>query len=192
MKKFIISVFCACILLIIMGCCAVKTLDTKAPDTPQASYYPEISKHPIPTQSADIAVTWDEITQNGVDEQALLDNIDTDALKKIANLLQDLDTQIAQKENASADYVLRGQWLPDILNSEQYNEVISMGNKAMKPLYLIIYKSDNQGRYEYICALALEQLSGFEFETDPDSGAKWSISKEFLEEFNKKILENRQ
>lgn len=192
MKKFILSVFCACILLTVMGCGAAKTADTKAPDTPQASYYPEISKHPIPTQSADIAVTWDEITQNGVDEQALLDNIDMDALKKIANLLQELDTQIAQKENASADYVLRGQWLPDVLNSEQYNKVVSMGDKAAKPLYLIIYKSENQGRYEYICALALEQLSGFEFEADPDSGAKWSTSKEFLEEFNKKILENRQ
>lgn len=50
----------------------------------------------------------------------------------------------------------------------------------MKPLYLILYKSPNAGMYEYICAQALYELSGYEFE--------WENSKEFLEKFNEKVL----
>ena len=59
-----------------------------------------------------------------------------------------------------------------------------MGEAAMKPLYLILYKSQNAGLYEYICANALYELSGYDFE--------WANSKEFMENFNKKIIENRQ
>lgn len=191
MKKLFMCVICTCIALGSMGCSAEITPDTKTPDIPQESLIPQVSSEPLPSQSAGAALTWDEISDQGVNEQALLEDIDVDALKKVASLLQDLDAQIAEKEAASMDYVLRGQWLTDVMDSEQYNEVISMGDRAMKPLYLIIYKSENQGRYEYICALALEQLSDFEFETD-ESGAKWATSKEFLEEFNRKILENRQ
>lgn len=53
----------------------------------------------------------------------------------------------------------------------------------MKPLYLIIYKSNNTSTYEYICANALYKLSGFDFER--------TNSKDFLEKFNNKIIEER-
>lgn len=53
----------------------------------------------------------------------------------------------------------------------------------MKPLYLIIYRSPYAGEYEYLCANILYELSGFDFE--------WANSKEFLEKFNQKVLENK-
>lgn len=134
-------------------------------------------------------VTWKEITKDGVDEQELLNNIDMDTLEKIADLLQTLDKEIAEQESISPEYVLRGDWIKDVIESEQYKEVISMGNKAMKPLYWIIFKSTNDGRYEYICALALDELSGFNFDEDED-GIKWGTSKELLEEFNNKVTAN--
>lgn len=134
-------------------------------------------------------VTWKEITKDGVDEQELLNNIDMDTLEKIADLLQTLDKEIAEQESISPEYVLRGDWVKDVMESEQYKEVISMGNKAMKPLYWIIFKSTNEGRYEYICALALDELSGFNFDEDGD-GIKWGTSKELLEEFNNKVTAN--
>lgn len=65
-----------------------------------------------------------------------------------------------------------------------------MGNQAVKPLYWIIYKSENQGMYEQICALALDKLSGYDFDEDGD-GIKWSTSKEFLEEFIQPVLDNQ-
>ena len=36
----------------------------------------------------------------------------------------------------------------------------------MKPLYWIIYKSPEAGLYEYICARALAELSGYPPEND--------------------------
>lgn len=67
-----------------------------------------------------------------------------------------------------------------VFKSERYKKVLNMGNSAMKPLYLILYKSPNAGMYEYICAEALFELSGYDFE--------WENSKEFLEKFNEKII----
>ncbi|MFR5682788.1 MAG: hypothetical protein ACLUD1_01645 [Clostridia bacterium] len=67
---------------------------------------------------------------------------------------------------------------------ERYKKVLNIGTSAMKPLYLILYKSPNAGEYEYLCARILYELSGFNFD--------WTNSREFLEKFNKKILEERK
>ena len=71
-----------------------------------------------------------------------------------------------------------------VFKSERYQKVLNMGSSAMKPLYLILHKSPNAGMYEYICAKALYELSGYDF--------YWVNSRKFLEEFNKKIIENKQ
>jgi len=182
MKKDLIIFFCVIILFSITGCKNSQTdeisnIDNQQENTTQIRI--ENYKN----------ITWNEITKDGVDEQELLDNINMDILEEIANLFQTLDKEIAEKENISPEYVLRGNWVTDVIESEQYKKVISMGNKAMKPLYWIIYKSNNEGRYEYICALALEELSNFNFDEDGD-GMKWASSKEFLEEFNTKVIDN--
>lgn len=179
MRKYLIFFLCGIILFSITGCDNRKTAESLVEDNEQES-------------TADITeekqtITWEEIIKDGVDEQELLNNINTDILEEIAELLQTLDKEITEKERNSPEYVLRGEWVKDISESEQYNKVISMGNEALKPLYWIIYKSESQGRYEYMCALALDELSGFDFDEDGD-GVKWASSKELLEEFNKKVI----
>lgn len=132
-------------------------------------------------------ITWEEITENGVDEELLFQNTDTKCLEKIAILLQSLNAEIAQKEKEDIDFCLGSKWYEYTLDSSQFNEVIDMGNDAIKPLYIIIYKSPNQGSYEYICAMALAELTHFDNVTK-----SWSTSKEFLEKFNQEVISNRE
>lgn len=182
MRKYLIILLCGIILFSIVGCNNSKTDENLKKDNQQENKtYNSIESHQN--------ITWDEITKDGVDEQKLLNNINTDVLEEISSLFQNLDKEIAEKESISPEYVLRGDWVKEVIESKQYKKVISMGNKAMKPLYWIIYKSHSSGRYEYICALALEELSNLNFDEDGD-GVKWATSKEFLEEFNKKVVNN--
>lgn len=134
-------------------------------------------------------IEWNEISNNGVDEELLFKNVNTENLEKVASLLQALSSEIAEKEKEDYEFYFLAKWYDYTLNSKQYNEVINMGNDAVKPLYLIIYKSPNQGSYEYICSMALEELSGFEFDKETET---WATSKQFLELFNKKVIESRE
>lgn len=181
MKKYLIVFLCGVILFSITACNNKKTAEGLTTVSQQENITNIIGNNQN--------ITWKEITKDGVDEQELLNNIDMDTLEEIADLLQTLDKEIAEQESISPEYVLRGDWVKDVIQSEQYNKVISKGNEGMKPLYWIIYKSDNQGRYEYICALALDELSGFNFDENGD-GIGWATSKEFLEEFNKKVIDD--
>ena len=132
-------------------------------------------------------IEWDEITEKGVNEGLLLQNVNTKDLEKISTLLQSLSAEIAQKEKEDINFYLSAGWYKYTLDSQQFNEVINMGKDAIKPLYLIIYKSPNQGSYEYICAMALSKLVNFNDVID-----SWSTSKEFLEMFNQKVISDRE
>lgn len=211
MKKYLIVFFCGVILFSIAGCNNRKTEESLTKESQQENPTNIIENNPNLQEDttanmiesnqnlqenttanrieSNQNITWNEITKDGVDEQELLNNVDMDVLEEVADLLQTLDKEIAEKESISPEYVLRGDWVKDVIESEQYSKVISKGTEAMKPLYWIIYKSDNQGRYEYICALALDELSGFNFDEDGD-GIGWATSKEFLEEFNRKVIDD--
>lgn len=132
-------------------------------------------------------IEWKEISEDGINEDLFFQNIDIEVLKDIALEFQALTDKIILMQMENPDSVLEGKWIDDIIESEQYNKVISMGETAAKPLYWIIYKSPSEGLYEYICALALEKISGYDFDEDGD-GVKWSTSKEFLYYLNIKIL----
>ena len=61
-----------------------------------------------------------------------------------------------------------------------------MGKPAIKPLYYILYKSPNNGEYEYLCAKALQTISGITF--DEENGTQgWSTAKQYFELFTKEI-----
>lgn len=126
-------------------------------------------------------ITWDEITISGVDEEMLIKNINTSDLEHIASLLQGLTSEIGEREREDYQFVLEGKWYSYILESEQFKKVFMMGNKALKPLYLIVYKSPSQGLYEYICCMAMERITNYEI-------GNWNNSKNFLELFNNYIL----
>ena len=127
---------------------------------------------------------WDEITTEGVDEQKLIENINKADLEKIATLLQNLSHEIGEKQK-EPDFYFSGQWYSYILESKQFNEVLNMENDALKPLYLIVYKSPNQYLYEYICCMAIQKITNYEV-------GDWNTSKDFLEKFNKYICDNRE
>lgn len=128
-------------------------------------------------------IEWNEISKNGVDEELLLKNLDTNILETIATELQALVDEEAEEERKNPEIVITEGWVR-VFDSERYKKVLNIGSPAMKPLYLIIYKSPNAGMYEYICAKALYELSGYDFE--------WTNSKEFLEKFNEQIIQDRQ
>ncbi|MDD7731617.1 MAG: hypothetical protein SPI61_07225 [Ezakiella sp.] len=136
-------------------------------------------------------VVWDEVTENGVDEELLLKNIDEKTLTFIAQQLQDICTKISEKEKKDKFYWLKGEWYHDVMDSKQYHNVILLENKAMKPLFLIIYKSPIAGLYEWICSKALTDISGFDFSNE-NNGAGWGNSKEFLEMFIDRVLEQKK
>lgn len=136
-------------------------------------------------------VVWDEVTENGVDEELLLKNIDEKTLTFIAQQFQDICKKIGEKEKKDKFYWLKGEWYHDVMDSKQYHNVILLGNKAMKPLFLIIYKSPIAGLYEWICSKALTEISGFDFSNE-NNGAGWGNSKEFLEMFIDRVLEQKK
>lgn len=131
----------------------------------------------------DVEFSWNEITADGVDEQLLINNIDINMLKTIAFELQTLVEEETAEEKENPQIVITEGW-HRIFKKERYKKIIDIGQSAMKPLYFIIYKSTNSGAYEYVCARALYELSGFDF--------NWINSKDFLEKFNKQILDNKK
>lgn len=139
---------------------------------------------PISNQSCkETEVTWNEITKDGIDEKMLLENVDIEILTQIATELQSAINEELEDERKNPEIVITEGWTR-IFDKEQYKKVLNIGKDAMKPLYLILYKSPNAGEYEYLCAKILYELSGFDF--------YWTNSTEFLEEFNKKIIESKQ
>ena len=127
-------------------------------------------------------ITWNEILADGVDEEKLMEAVDTAVLERVAALLQELTGEIEKREREDPEFAFGAGWYTYTFESEQFQEVLEMGNAAAKPLYLILYKSPHQGLYEYICCMALERITKVEIED-------WESAKDFIEQFGSKILE---
>ncbi len=190
-KNIILGILIVLLIIVIGIVVAYKLIENSITNRENFKFNVEnISSTPVNTVNDDKNkenIEWDEITEEGVNEELLFKNVNTKYLEKIATLLQSLSAEIAQKEKEDINFYLSARWYKYTLDSQQFNEVINMGNDAIKPLYLIIYKSPDQGSYEYICAMALSKLVNFDDLTD-----SWSTSKEFLEKFNQKVISNRE
>lgn len=190
-KKIILGILITLLIIIIGIVVAYKLIENDVTNREDFKFNVEnIISTPVNTVNNEKNkenIEWNEITEDGVNEKLLVQNVNIKDLEKIATLLQSLSEEIAQKEKEDINFYLSAGWYKYTLDSQQFNEVISMGNKAIKPLYLIIYKSPNQGSYEYICTMALSKLVDFDDITD-----SWSTSKEFLEKFNKKVISSRE
>ncbi len=134
------------------------------------------------SSSESTEITWNEILADGVDEEKLMEAVDTAVLERVAALLQELTGEIEKREREDPEFAFGAGWYTYTLESEQFQEVLEMGNAAAKPLYLILYKSPHQGLYEYICCMALERITKVEIED-------WESAKDFIEQFGSKILE---
>lgn len=181
-KKIIIGILSAFIIVIGIVV-AYKLIEKSVTNRENFKYTVDnISSTPVDTVNNERnkeTVEWNEVTKDGVDEELLLKNVDTELLTQIARELQTLVGEELEDERENPEIVIT-EGFPRVFKSERYKKVLNMGTSAMKPLYLILYKSPNAGMYEYICANALYELSGYDFE--------WENSKEFLEKFNEKVL----
>ena len=190
-KKIILGILITLLIIIIGIVVAYKLIENDVTNREDFKFNVEnIISTPVNTVNNEKNkenIEWNEITEDGVNDKLLVQNVNIKDLEKIATLLQSLSAEIAQKEKEDINFYLSAGWYKYTLDSQQFNEVINMGNDAIKPLYLIIYKSPNQGSYEYICAMALSKLVNFDDITD-----SWSTSKEFLEKFNQKVINNRE
>ncbi len=133
------------------------------------------------------SLDWPEITDEGVDEALFLEHLDIEMLEAVAFELQTLVDEEMEAERENPEIVITEGWVR-VFDSDRYKKVLGMGEAAMKPLYWIIYKSPEAGMYEYICAAALAELSGYPLEND-DGTQTWTNSKEFLERFDEMVLE---
>lgn len=127
---------------------------------------------------------WSDITADGLDEASFYEKLDTDLLQEIAAKFQSLIEEEKEEEEENPEIVITEGFMR-IFQKEKYKEVISLGERAEMPLYFILYKSPNNGLYEYMCATALSELTGLDFLEESGTTYGWSNAKEYLELFNK-------
>ena len=165
--------------------CNSKDMENTSANAPQQDQHTETKE----TKDFDPS-SWIEITEDGVNEELFLQNLDAETLETVAKELQMLVEEEIEAERKNPELVLTEGWTR-VFESEHYKNVIDIGESAMKPLYWIIYKSPDAGMYEYICASALYELSGYDF-TKKDGTLTWVTSKEFIERFNEQVLNDKK
>lgn len=190
MRIFIVMI-CSIFILSLSGCVSDNNENNavNADGTNSETFSGEFSETIQETGSEADEIEWNEITEEGVNEELFLENLDTELLVKIAGNIQALIEEEVSDEQANPQIVLAEGWTR-IFKKEKYAEVINIGKPAMKPLYWILYKSENKGQYEYICAKALQEISGIGAAAG-DGTMEWSTSDEYLELFTKEILRQR-
>ena len=129
---------------------------------------------------------WDWISENGVDEKIFLQWLNQELIEKISSNFQSLIGEETREEEENPS-ILFNEWWTRVFNKELYKEIIQLWKEAEKPLYWILYKSENNWLYEYLCASALQDISWVDF-SDENWTQWWSNAKEFLELFTNEIL----
>ena len=113
------------------------------------------SKSSIFPISAVYATTLDEINVN------------------MNNLMSEIDTEM----RTNPETAIMGSPIEFIENSQTYKNIVNLGLKAVKPLYDKLYESHEAGLYEYILALAIEDITQEEYVYNVEYG--WKNSLEF-------------
>ena len=185
---------CGCFLLVITliiitlsGC---KSNITAYEDSVSKSFGSEVISGEDESLVADSSyiVDWSDITADGLDEDSFVQKLDSEVLQDVAEKLQSLVDEELAEEGENPQIIL-SEGFTRVFKKELYREVIAMGDKAKMPLYYILYKSPNNDMYEYICAVALSELTGLDFMNESGDYYDWTSDKEYLELFNKYIVD---
>lgn len=129
--------------------------------------------------------SWHEITGEEIEEDIFLENLDVDMLETIAQQFQSLVSDIEAHQFEDPESVLRAEWINDYKNSIQYNYVVDLGIKAVKPMYYILYKCEQAGLYEYIICSAINDITQYHFSNSDNY--RWSDAYEFRQLYNEKV-----
>lgn len=192
MRK-VLAVSAAILLAASLTACSLNGKSTSDEGTAQTretaatTAYRQTVKKTLP--AADFSDGWREITADGVDIVAMEKNADGEIIKSItaqvkAIVREQVAYEQAHPESFSSDGYAR------VFETEGFKQIVEIGESAMKPLYVIIYKSNGDGMFEHICATALYRLSGLELSAS-DGTQNWTTGKEFVERFNEKICSMR-
>lgn len=154
--------------------------------------------------SKDIKIKkWSPIRDTKISESEFIEDLDSDILTTVAKELQSLTKEIAKKQDENPEYVLRGEWV-NFSHSKQYLSVLDIGIKAVKPLYYILYKSNEAGLYEYLISSAINDITGLTnsiskqnkigivdyYSLSNGNEELWSDSNEFRALYNQSIKQN--
>ena len=154
--------------------------------------------------SKDIKIQkWSPIRDTKISESEFIEDLDSDILANVAKELQSLTTEITKKQDENPEYVLRGEWV-NFSHSKQYLSVLDLGIKAVKPLYYILYKSNEAGLYEYLISSAINDITRLTnsisnqnkigivdyYSLSNGNEELWSDSNEFRALYNQSIKQN--
>lgn len=172
--KYLPLLLIAGLIIIMLSGCKPNNTDSAAAVTGSAAYH-----EPEALYTSD----WSDITAGGLNESSFVQKLDVGLLQNIAERLQLLTDEEIAEERENREIIL-SEGFVRVFKKERYLEVIGMGSKAEMPLYYILYKSPNDAMYEYICAVALSELTGLDFMNESGDYYDWTSGKEYLELFN--------
>ena len=114
-KKIILGILIVLLIIVIGIVVAYKLIENSITNRENFKFNVEnISSIPVNTVNDDKNkenIEWDEITEEGVNEELLFKNVNTKYLEKIATLLQSLSAEIAQKEKEDINFYLSVDFL---------------------------------------------------------------------------------
>ena len=114
-KKIILGILIVLLIIVIGIVVAYKLIENSITNRENFKFNVEnISSTPVNTVNDDKNkenIEWDEITEEGVNEELLFKNVNTKYLEKIATLLQSLSAEIAQKEKEDINFYLSVDFL---------------------------------------------------------------------------------
>lgn len=133
---------------------------------------------------------WSDLTAEGLDEDDFLEKLDIACLQDVAAKLQSVVEETQAEERADQSVIL-SEGPARAFQKEQYLAVIAMGERAELPLYYILYRSPNDGMYEYLCAVALSELTGLDLMDASGDHHAWTSGKGYLALFQAHMAETR-
>ena len=100
-----------------------------------------------------------------------------ETLEDINVNMDSLMSEIEQEMKTNPELAMLGSPISFIKQSQAYKNIIGLGLKSVKPLYDKLYESHDAGLYEYILALAIEEITQEEYVYNTEYG--WKNSLEF-------------
>ena len=134
---FLLAVF----LLTLSGCDKSRENSFEGKETTQESFATEATEHSgNPTTGETTGeeqggADWSGITENGVDEDIVFQNLDIGVLEEIAEKLQNRvkEAEVAEAEDPA--FTLEGKWYPFMFDSNAYKEVVALGERRCCPFF---------------------------------------------------------
>lgn len=108
-----------------------------------------------------------------------------DTVSAIDTEMSQLMSELEQESAASPELALGGGAVIYAQESVAYQSIVDLGLPAVKPLYDKLSASADSGLYEYILALAIQDITGEEFTYNSDYG--WSNALEFTMAYEAKV-----